>query len=87
VLVGIHAERVPLSTLEIIVGEKHLVGSVQHHYDEDLPVAVQLLAEGKVQVRQLITAREPLERVVSGGFQALAERPAEHLKILIGPQL
>ena len=87
VLVGIHAERVPLSTLEVIVGEKRLVGSVQHHFDEDLPAAVQLLAEGKVRVQPLITGREPLARVVSAGFRALAEQPAEHLKILIGPQL
>jgi (R,R)-butanediol dehydrogenase/meso-butanediol dehydrogenase/diacetyl reductase len=86
VLVGIHAERVPITTLEIIVGEKRLVGSVQHHYDEDLPVAVQLLAEGKVQVRPLITAREPLERVVSGGFRALIEKPDKHLKVLISPR-
>jgi len=87
VLVGIHAERVPISTLEIIIGEKRLVGTVQHHYDEDLPSAVQLLAEGKVKVRQLITAREPLERVVSGGFQALIDEPARHLKVLIAPRL
>jgi (R,R)-butanediol dehydrogenase/meso-butanediol dehydrogenase/diacetyl reductase len=84
---GIHAARVPLSTLDVVVGEKRLVGSVQHHFDEDLPVAVQLLAQGKVQVRPLITGREPLERVVTGGFQALVERPDRHLKILIGPHL
>lgn len=87
VLIGIHAARVPLSTLEVVVGEKRLIGSVQHHFDEDLPVAVQLLAEGKVQVRPLITGREPLERVVTGGFQALVEHPDRHLKILIGPHL
>lgn len=87
VLLGIHAERVLLSTLDIVLGEKRLVGSVQHHYDEDLPVAVQLLAEGKVQVRQLITGREPLERVVAGGFQALTQHPDRHLKILIGSHL
>jgi (R,R)-butanediol dehydrogenase / meso-butanediol dehydrogenase / diacetyl reductase len=87
VLVGIHAERVPLSTLDVIVGEKRLVGSVQHHFDEDLPAAVHLLAEGKVQVRPLITGREPLERVVTAGLQALAEQPGQHLKILIGPHL
>jgi (R,R)-butanediol dehydrogenase/meso-butanediol dehydrogenase/diacetyl reductase len=85
--VGIHRERVPLSTLDVILGEKRLVGSVQHHYDEDLPAAVQLLAEGKVRVRPLITAREPLERVVTAGFQALVEHPDQHLKILIGPQM
>jgi (R,R)-butanediol dehydrogenase / meso-butanediol dehydrogenase / diacetyl reductase len=87
VLVGIHAERVPISTLDVIVGEKRLVGSVQHHFDEDLPAAVQLLAEGKVQVRGLITGQLPLDRVVTDGFDALAERPGQHLKILIGPHL
>jgi (R,R)-butanediol dehydrogenase/meso-butanediol dehydrogenase/diacetyl reductase len=87
VLIGIHPERVPISTLDVIVGEKRLVGSVQHHFDEDLPTAVQLLAEGKVDVRSLITAREPLERIVSGGFQALVDQPDKHLKILIGPHL
>jgi (R,R)-butanediol dehydrogenase/meso-butanediol dehydrogenase/diacetyl reductase len=88
VLIGIHPGRVPMSTLEVIVGEKRLVGSVQHHFDEDLPTAVRLLAaEGEVQVRPLITAREPLERVDAGGFQALVEQPEKHLKILIGPHL
>jgi (R,R)-butanediol dehydrogenase / meso-butanediol dehydrogenase / diacetyl reductase len=87
VLIGIHPERVPLSTLDVILGEKRLVGSVQHHYDEDLPAAVQLLAERKVRVGPLISSREPLERVVAGGFRALIEHPDQHLKILIGPQL
>jgi (R,R)-butanediol dehydrogenase/meso-butanediol dehydrogenase/diacetyl reductase len=74
-----------LSTLEVILGEKRLVGSVQHHYDDYLPAAVQLLAEGKVRVAPLISARAPLERVVADGFRALIERPDQHLKILIGP--
>lgn len=87
VLVGIHPNRVPLSTLEIILGEKRLVGSVQHHYDEDLPVAVDLLGSGKVQVRPLISGRAPLDRVVADGFQPLIEQPEKYLKMLIGPRL
>ena len=87
VLVGIYPERVLLSTLEVIVGEKRVVGTVQHHYDDDLPTAVQLIAEGKVRVGPLISAREPLERVVAHGFRALIDRPDQHLKILIGPNL
>jgi (R,R)-butanediol dehydrogenase/meso-butanediol dehydrogenase/diacetyl reductase len=85
VLVGIHPERVPISTLEVIVGEKRLVGSVQHHFDEDLPTAVQLLGEGKVHVGPLVTDRIPLERVVEDGVRALAERPDEHIKIIVNP--
>jgi (R,R)-butanediol dehydrogenase/meso-butanediol dehydrogenase/diacetyl reductase len=87
VLVGISPERVPFSTLELVIGEKHVAGSVQHHYDEDLPIAVQLMAEGKVRVAPLITDRVPLERVVDDGLRALAERPEEHLKIIVSPNL
>jgi (R,R)-butanediol dehydrogenase/meso-butanediol dehydrogenase/diacetyl reductase len=87
VLVGIHPEPVLLSTLDVILGEKRLVGTVQHHYDDDLPAAVQLLAEGKVRVAPLVSAREPLERIVAGGFRALIDTPDEHLKIIIGPHL
>ena len=86
VLVGIHPERVPFSTLEVIVGEKHVVGSVQHHYDEDLPAALRLLAAGQVRVAPLITDRIPLERVVPDGLRALAEHPRDHLKILVSPK-
>ena len=87
VLVGIHPERVQLSTLEIVLGEKRLVGSVQHHYDEDLPQAVRLLAEDRVRVQSLITRRVPLARVVEDGLRALAEDPGRHLKIIVGPHL
>jgi (R,R)-butanediol dehydrogenase / meso-butanediol dehydrogenase / diacetyl reductase len=91
VLVGIRPEAVPISTLEIVTGEKHLVGSVQHHYDEDLPTAVRLLAERRVQVGSLITGRIPLERVVDEGLRALADPESDsssrHLKIIVGAQL
>jgi (R,R)-butanediol dehydrogenase/meso-butanediol dehydrogenase/diacetyl reductase len=93
VLVGIRSEPVPISTLDIVTGEKRLVGSVQHHYDEDLPDAVRLLAEGRVQVGPLITGRIPLERVVDDGLRALAntdtntDRTSRHLKIIVGAQL
>jgi (R,R)-butanediol dehydrogenase/meso-butanediol dehydrogenase/diacetyl reductase len=85
VLVGIHPERVPFSTLEVILGEKHVVGSVQHHYDEDLPAALRLLAARQVRVAPLITDRIPLEQVVTGGLRALAEHPEDHLKIIVSP--
>jgi (R,R)-butanediol dehydrogenase/meso-butanediol dehydrogenase/diacetyl reductase len=85
VLVGIQPERVPFSTLELIVGEKRVVGSVQHHYDEDLPTALHLLAQGQVRVAPLITDRVPLDRLVVDGLRALAEQPEEHLKIIVSP--
>ncbi len=87
VLVGIYPGQVPITTLEIIVGEKQILGTVQHHYDEDLPAAVELIASGRIEVTPLVTARIPLERVVEDGFLALAERGDQYLKILVGPHL
>lgn len=85
VLVGITPDPVPISTLEILVGEKQVVGSIQHHYDEDLPAAIQLLADGRIRAAPLISARVPLDRVVEDGFQALANPSRGHLKILVQP--
>jgi (R,R)-butanediol dehydrogenase/meso-butanediol dehydrogenase/diacetyl reductase len=57
VLMGIHPERVPLSTLDIVVGEKQLVGSVQHHFDDDLPVAVQRGSRSRVHSEPMCCSR------------------------------
>jgi (R,R)-butanediol dehydrogenase/meso-butanediol dehydrogenase/diacetyl reductase len=85
VLVGIQPGQVPVATLEILVGEKQVVGSIQHHYDEDLPAALQLLADGRIRARPLVTARIGLEQVVADGFEALADPARGHLKILVRP--
>ncbi|HEY8477435.1 MAG TPA: 2,3-butanediol dehydrogenase [Chloroflexota bacterium] len=85
VLVGLVPDRVPISALDILVGEKQVFGTIQHHYDEDLPVALQLLAEGKVHATPLITARIGLDEVVQKGFLALADPTQDHLKILVSP--
>lgn len=84
VLVGIIKEPVPMRLLEIVVGEKHVLGSVQHDSDRDLPAAVHLLATGQVRGRPLVTARIPLERVVEDGFNALTAG-GDQVKILVGP--
>jgi (R,R)-butanediol dehydrogenase/meso-butanediol dehydrogenase/diacetyl reductase len=85
VLVGIFGEPVPINTLDLIVGEKQVFGTIQHHYDEDLPEAVRLLASGQVQARSLITGRISLDRVVEDGFLELAKRGNDHLKVLVHP--
>ena len=86
VLVGITGGRVPVDTLDILVGEKTVIGSIQHHYDEDLPAAVRLLADGRVRTLPLVTARVPLDDVVTRGFEALTDPAGNHLKILVRPR-
>jgi threonine dehydrogenase-like Zn-dependent dehydrogenase len=58
-----------------------VTGSVQHHFDEDLPIAVDLLASGQVDVRPLITRRIALDRVVADGFAAGAG--GSDIKVLV----
>lgn len=86
VLVGITGGQVPIDTLDVLVGEKTVIGSIQHHYDEDLPAAVRLLADGRVRALPLVTARIPLDEVVRRGFGALTDPAQEHLKILVSPR-
>ncbi len=85
VLIGLTGGEVPVDTLDLIVGEKTVIGTIQHHYDEDLPAAVRLLADGRVRGLPLVTARIPLAEVVRGGFEALTTPGQDHLKILVSP--
>ena len=82
VLLAVLGTPVPLDTFAIVEGERTITGSVQHHYDEDLPTAVHLLASGRVAVRPLITRRIALDRVVSDGFAALGAG-GDDIKVLV----
>jgi (R,R)-butanediol dehydrogenase/meso-butanediol dehydrogenase/diacetyl reductase len=86
VLVGITGGEVPVDILDLLIGEKTVIGTIQHTYDEDLPAAVRLLADGRVRGRPLVTAEIPLGDVVRGGFEALTSSGLEHLKILVDPR-
>jgi (R,R)-butanediol dehydrogenase / meso-butanediol dehydrogenase / diacetyl reductase len=80
VLLAVIGTPIPVNTWPIVEGERTVVGSVQHHLDDDLPVAVDLIASGRVQVRPLISRRIPLERVVEDGFAAV---PRDDIKLLV----
>jgi (R,R)-butanediol dehydrogenase / meso-butanediol dehydrogenase / diacetyl reductase len=82
VLVGITKEPAPMPLMDIVVGEKQVLGSIQHDSDHDLPAAVHLLASGQVSARHLVTARIQLDRVVEDGFNALSPG-GDHIKILV----
>jgi (R,R)-butanediol dehydrogenase/meso-butanediol dehydrogenase/diacetyl reductase len=82
VLLAVIGVPIPISTWPIVEGERTVIGSVQHHFDEDLPVAVGLMATGRVDVRPLITRRIDLERVVAEGFAAPPPDGAD-IKVLV----
>jgi (R,R)-butanediol dehydrogenase/meso-butanediol dehydrogenase/diacetyl reductase len=82
VLLAVIGKPVPLDTFAIVAGERTVTGSVQHHFDEDLPIAVHLLASGLVKVGSLITRRIALDQVVTDGFAAL-EAGGSDIKVLV----
>ncbi len=82
VLLAVIGVPVPVNTWPIVEGERTVVGSVQHHFDDDLPVAVRLMAAGQVNVRPLISRRISLERVVEDGFAAPPSAGSD-IKVLV----
>ena len=82
VLLAVTSAPIPVDTWPIVAGERTLVGSVQHHYDEDLPTAIDLIASGRVDVRSLISRRIRLERIVPEGFEGLGAS-VDDIKVLV----
>ncbi len=85
VLLGIVTDAAPITPMDLVRGEKSLIGSLSHVWDEDFRVALQLLGRGAVQAAPLITDRIPLAAAVSGGLALLRDEPEKHLKILVRP--
>lgn len=86
VLVGLHDAPVSMSLLPVVIGEKEIIGSFSHVYDEDFGPAVELLSTGKINAEPLITARIALDKLVSQGLDELAQSKSRHLKILVSPR-
>jgi (R,R)-butanediol dehydrogenase/meso-butanediol dehydrogenase/diacetyl reductase len=85
VLLGIVTEAAPIAPMDLVRGEKSLIGSLSHVWDEDFRVALRLLGRGAVRAAPLITDRIPLSAAVSGGLALLRDEPGKHLKILVRP--
>ena len=86
VLLAVIGVPIPVNTWPIVEGERTVIGSVQHHFDEDLPIAVALMASGAVNVRPLISRRISLERVVEEGFAAPPSAGSD-IKVLVSTQV
>lgn len=85
VLLGVFNDVVPIDMMDMLRGEKTVLASLSHVYDEDFTKAVSLLDRGLVQVAPLITDRISLPEVIDKGFKPLVNEPGEHLKIVVFP--
>jgi threonine dehydrogenase-like Zn-dependent dehydrogenase len=83
VITGIVVGDRALDVVDLVVGEKQVMGSIQHEREADLRPALALMADGSIRVEPLITGEIPLNRVVSDGLEALAATERRHVKLLV----
>ena len=86
VVLGLGERPVQILPMDLVGGEKSIIGSLSHVWDADFRVALQLLGRGTVDAARLITDRIPLAAAVSGGLTLLRDEPGKHLKILVRPE-
>jgi (R,R)-butanediol dehydrogenase/meso-butanediol dehydrogenase/diacetyl reductase len=83
VIVGLPTVPGTLDFTALAGGEKEIIGSLSHVYDEDFVAAIDLLASGRVHVDSLITDRIGLTEVVTKGFERLASGDRSAIKIIV----
>ena len=84
VLVGIYSATPVFNFNDIVGTEKTVIGSVAAS-PGDMEATVRLIAEGKISVKELISAVVPLERVIQDGFERMLQPEKDVFRILISP--
>lgn len=83
VAVGLHSGGEPVPLVDLVLGEKTVVGSAAHVWDVDVALALELLASGQVDCSELLTHQVPLSNLVSEGLSLLADPDSGAMKVLI----
>jgi len=86
VVLGIGTRPVTVPPLALVVGERSIIGSLSHVWDEDFRIALGLLGRGTVQAAPVISDRIPLSAAVTGGLALLRDEAGKHVKILVQPE-
>jgi (R,R)-butanediol dehydrogenase/meso-butanediol dehydrogenase/diacetyl reductase len=84
VLVGIYSSTPEMDFNDIVGVERKVVGSVAAGVG-DMQAAVTLIGSGKIKVKDLITAKVPLSRVIEDGFKRMLSPQKDVFRILITP--
>jgi (R,R)-butanediol dehydrogenase/meso-butanediol dehydrogenase/diacetyl reductase len=82
--VALWLERAELNLNKLLAREIALVGSMA--YAGEYPAVMAAAADGRMgEIERMITARVTLHDAVVDGFEALARRDGEHVKVLVRP--
>ena len=83
VIVGIFSAPAPFHFARMQAHEKELIGSSA--YPNEFPAAISFLADGRVNIKPLITGKIKLNEIIEKGFNELLEHPERNIKILVSP--
>jgi (R,R)-butanediol dehydrogenase/meso-butanediol dehydrogenase/diacetyl reductase len=84
VLVGIFTKDPTIEIGRIGLDERELTGALAYAYD--FPRAIALVADGRVDLRELVSDRIPLRDVVTRGFERMDAEANELVRILVDTQ-
>lgn len=87
VMVGLASQPAQVDLFAFATGEKELIGSLSHVWDEDFAAAVRLLADGILTADQVVGRRLSLEGTVDHGFTAIEDPTAVGVKVHVSPHL
>jgi (R,R)-butanediol dehydrogenase / meso-butanediol dehydrogenase / diacetyl reductase len=87
VIVGLPNEPGRLDYFSIVAGEREVIGSLSHVWDEDFATAVRVLGERSLNPALVVAARIALEDTVEIGFAAMTRRDLPGVKVLVSPWL
>jgi (R,R)-butanediol dehydrogenase/meso-butanediol dehydrogenase/diacetyl reductase len=78
---GIFTDRVPVHMLGFVTRETTMIGT----NSIDLPLAMAWIDTAGIRPESIVTKTIPLEQIAAQGFEALARKDKEEIKILVAP--
>lgn len=83
VQVGVFVKPASVDFLQLLLGEKRIVFS--NAFRDEFPVAMALMADGRINGKGMITKKISLDNLVSEGFEELVNNSDKHIKIMVYP--
>jgi (R,R)-butanediol dehydrogenase / meso-butanediol dehydrogenase / diacetyl reductase len=80
-VVGVFEQPIQLDMNDVVLSERMVVGCLSHR--NDVPRAIALLADGRIDAELLITSRVDLADVIDEGFGELVRNKDRHVKVLV----
>lgn len=80
-VVGVFRSPPTVDMNKVVLQERRIIGNLA--YVDDFPRAISLLADGRVNGEDFITARIDLKDIVKQGFETLIDQPENHIRIIV----